>query len=90
VRRAAGLPLGTWSHVAVTYDGANQRLYVNGVQVASRAQTGSMALGNGPLRIGGNGSWATEFFQGLIDDVRVYNRALTATEIATDMSTPVP
>jgi hypothetical protein len=49
-----------------------------------------MAVSNNPLRIGGNASWANEFFNGLIDDLRVYNRALSATEIATDMSTPVP
>jgi hypothetical protein len=90
VRQNAGLALGTWAHVAVTYDGATQRLYVNGALVASRAQTGNMAVSASPLRIGGNAAWAGEFFQGLIDDVRVYGRALSATEIATDMNTPVP
>ena len=42
----------------------------------------------GNLRIGGNSIWG-EFFSGLIDDVRIYNRALTATEIQTDMNTGV-
>jgi hypothetical protein len=58
------------------------------VQVASQAQTGSMAASTAPLRIGGNGVWG-EYFKGLIDDVRIYNRALTATEIQSDMNSPV-
>jgi hypothetical protein len=41
-----------------------------------------------PLHIGGNAIWG-EWFSGLIDEVRIYNRALTQTEIATDMSAAV-
>ena len=47
-----------------------------------------MLASTGALRLGGNGIWG-EWFAGLIDDVRVYNRALTAAEIQTDMNTPV-
>ena len=71
------LTANTWAHLAVTYDGINQRLYVNGTQVASRAQTGSMRASKGALRIGGNSVWS-EFFKGRIDEIRVYNRALSA------------
>jgi beta-lactam-binding protein with PASTA domain len=86
IRGTAALPTGVWTHVATTYDGANQRLYVNGVQVAVRAQTGAMTVGDQPLRVGGDASFPGEFYQGLIDDVRVYNRALTAAEIGLDIS----
>ena len=86
---AAALPLNTWTHVATTYDGATQRIYVNGVLAGQRAQTGNIAVGNNPLRIGGNNVFGGEFFQGLIDEVRIYNRALSAAEITTDMTTPV-
>jgi beta-lactam-binding protein with PASTA domain len=86
VRGTAPLATGVWTHIATTYDGANQRLYVNGVQVAARAQAGAMTVGDQPLRIGGDASFSGEFYQGLIDDVRVYNRALTAAEIGLDMS----
>jgi hypothetical protein len=89
VRGSSPLPLGEWTHIATTYDGASQRFYVNGVLVATRAQTGTVAVGNGALRIGGNNAFTGEFFQGLIDEVRVYNRALSAAEIASDMNTPV-
>jgi hypothetical protein len=62
---------------------------VNGVQVASRAQTGKIAVANGALRIGGNNSYANEFYKGLIDEVRIYNRARTAEQITSDMNTPI-
>ncbi len=47
-----------------------------------------MANSAGPLQIGGNNVWA-EWFQGQIDDLRVYNRALTPSQLQTDMNTPV-
>jgi concanavalin A-like lectin/glucanase superfamily protein len=87
IRGTTALPLGVWSHLAVTYDGARQRIYVNGVEVANRVQTGPITVGTQPLRIGGNQSFGGEFFRGLIDEVRVYNRALTAAEIAADAGT---
>jgi chitodextrinase len=80
-------PVNAWTHVAVGYDGATLRLFINGVQVASRAATGAIQTVANPLWIGGNSPYG-EYFQGLIDEVRVYNRALTVTEIQTDMNTP--
>ncbi len=64
------------------------RLFVNGTQVASRAATGAIQTTNSPLWIGGNSPYG-EYFQGLIDEVRVYNRALTQAEIQTDMNTSI-
>jgi len=87
-RGTAGLPASTWSHLASTYDGATLRLYVNGTQVSSRAVSGAIALSSGELRIGGNTIWG-EYFNGLIDEVRVYNRALTAGEVQLDMGRAV-
>ena len=84
----AQLPLSTWTHLATTYDGATLRLYVNGAQVASKPQTGSIAASTGPLKIGGNAIWG-EYFSGLIDEVRVYDRALAVTEIQADMTAPI-
>ena len=82
------MPPGTWSHLATTYDGSTLRLYVNGAQVSSKPVTGAIVNGSGPLHVGGNAVWA-EWFSGQIDDLRVYNRALTAGELQTDMNTPV-
>jgi concanavalin A-like lectin/glucanase superfamily protein len=82
------LPANVWTHVASTYDGVTVRLLLNGVEVASTVRSGAIATSTGPLRIGGNGMWG-EFFQGSIDEVRIYNRVLTQPEIQTDMNTPV-
>jgi YD repeat-containing protein len=84
----ASLALNTWAHLAVTYDGSNLRLYVNGTLVRTTPTTGSMSNSNRALRIGGN-STGPQWFGGLIDEVRVYNRALTATEIGRDMTTAI-
>jgi hypothetical protein len=85
---SAALPLNAWTHLAATYDGATVRLYVNGTAVGSAPVSGSVVTSSLPLRIGGNAVWG-EFFHGLIDEVRIYNRALTAAEIQNDMTTPV-
>jgi hypothetical protein len=84
----AQLPLNIWTHLAATYDGSMFRVYVNGVLNASRALTGSMSVSSRQLTIGGNAVWG-EYFNGLIDEVRLYNRALSAAEIQTDMNTSI-
>jgi len=87
-RGSGSLVLNAWSHVAATYNGSTLRLYVNGTEVGNRTVSGSMSPTTSPLRIGGN-SLAQEWFNGLIDEVRVYNRALTQPQIQSDMTTPV-
>ena len=82
------LALNTWTHVALTYDGSALRLYVNGALVTTRTVSGSIRTSTGALRIGGNAVWG-EYFAGSIDEVRIYNRALTLTEIQTDMNAPI-
>lgn len=84
---AAGSHLrrNTWTHLAATYDGSTHKLYINGKLVGTRPQTGSMRVTSGWLRIGGNTVWG-EHFTGLIDELRIYNRALTEAEISTQAS----
>ncbi|MEA2136290.1 MAG: hypothetical protein QOC68_4199 [Solirubrobacteraceae bacterium] len=84
-RGAAALAANAWTHLASTYDGANLRLYVNGTLVKTLALTGNIATSTGALRLGGNAIWG-EWYAGTLDDVRVYNRALTAAEIQADMT----
>ena len=82
------LPLNTWTHVAMTCNGTTMSLYRNGTLVGTLAQPGPTAVSTDPLRIGGNSVW-DEFFQGRIDEVRIYNRALTVNEISADMNAPI-
>ena len=82
------LTTNTWTHLASTYDGATLRLYVNSAQVSSQLPSGPMATSTNPLQIGGDGIYG-QYFQGTIDEVRVYNRALSASEIQRDMNAPI-
>ena len=82
------LTAGTWVHLASTYDGTSMRLFVNGVQVATQAQTGAITATTNQLRIGGS-TTMSQYFDGRVDEVRIYARALTAAEIQTDMVTPI-
>jgi hypothetical protein len=84
----SALPVGVWSHLALTYDGAAMRLFVDGVPVSHRAATGAVPSTGDPLWIGGNQPFG-EHFEGVIDEVRVYDRTLDAGEIRADMATPV-
>lgn len=82
------IPLNTWTHLAFTYDGHIIKLYANGALIVSKPETGVIQPNANPLRIGGNYPYG-QFFQGLIDEVRIYNRALTAAEIVIDKNTPL-
>jgi hypothetical protein len=55
-------------------------VYVNGTEAARATLIGTAKTAAGPLRIGGNAIWP-EFFKGTIDEMRIYDRALTAAEI---------
>jgi hypothetical protein len=85
----AGLRAGIWSHLAAVYrdDLDTVTLYIDGAQVLSRTETRSLPVNDGELRIGIG--FPEEAFAGRIDEVRVYQRARTVTEIRTDMTTPV-
>jgi prepilin-type N-terminal cleavage/methylation domain-containing protein len=73
------MPNNAWSHTAVTFDGTNIRLYVNGVL---DSVTDKNLLNTTVDRVNiGSYSGAAEWFPGLIDDVRIYKRALSAAEI---------
>ena len=82
------LPVGAWTHLAVTYDGAALRLFVNGMQAASTPVSGNITPTANPLWIGGNSPYG-EYFNGRIDEVRVYRVALSQAEIQADMAAPL-
>ena len=74
-----------WYHIASTFDGSMHRLYVDGQLVHEAKGFFKFSRGE-PIRIGAKGDETTPkhaFFTGDLDDVRIYNRALDAREIAT-------
>jgi len=76
----------SWFSVYVTFDGYNERLYLNGQQVDLKTRDGVIIASNQPLLIGAEPSYelgVMYYLTGIIDDVRIYNRALTQTEIQT-------
>lgn len=94
VRRTVMAPAGVIAaggtyHLVGTFDGATERLYVNGVQVATSAVTGAADLTIGGVHIG---SWdgASEFFGGTIDEAAVYSKVLDATSVAAHYNVSKP
>jgi Tfp pilus assembly protein PilE len=76
--------INTWYFLAGTYDGSTVRMYVNGTACSNTTSlTGGIADTTGLLRIGQQKNGNNRWFDGDIDDVRVYNRVLTPTEIQT-------
>src|SRR5271155_621990 len=84
----SSLPAKTWTYVAATYDGATLQLYVNGALVASRSLPDSLTTSTNPLQIGGDAAFG-QYFKGTVDEVRIYNLALSQAEIQNDMIPPV-
>ncbi len=75
------IPAGAWTHVAITHDGANRRIYVNGIlDPVTQPQTGHYTTNSGTLKFGVHNA-LMEYFVGLVDEVQIYGRALTLTEI---------
>lgn len=76
---AIPVPVGDWSFIAGTFDGATLRIYVNGVEAGNFAYSAAINQSSNPLTIGNAGHY--EYFNGWIDEVSVWNRPLTADEI---------
>ncbi|MEO1366231.1 MAG: LamG domain-containing protein, partial [Acidobacteriota bacterium] len=86
---SANLELADWHHLAATYDGAEMKVYVNGVTKPAdwAYQSGDLVISSNPVEIGAREHWAVgnstsiNGFYGLIDDVRIWNRALLDHEV---------
>jgi hypothetical protein len=77
---SAPIANNAWRHVAATYDGARKKLYVDGNLVGNVAYTKVLSTNNLNVWLGFNQEFSTADYGGLLDDVRIYNRALTQTE----------
>jgi hypothetical protein len=84
--RLANFP-GQWVHLCFTYDGSALLLYKDGEEVARVAASGKLRQNDLSLTVGGRLNSGNNF-KGMIDDVRLYNRALTRDEILQVMQGP--
>lgn len=75
------IDLNTWQHITVVYDASRMKEYVNGDLKASVSKSGEITYADGPLVIGDKNRSTDSFAEATIDDVRIFGRALTATEV---------
>jgi hypothetical protein len=72
------VPIGQWTHIAMTSDGTTRRHFIDGSLVTEVEETGTLTPNAASVRIGQDADWSVQF-EGSIDEVRLWNRAL-ATE----------
>jgi hypothetical protein len=81
----SALALNQWSYLAVVFDGSQVKYYVNGVLVTTASLPATITARTNPFGIGADAN-TQQFFKGSLDEVRIYNRALTAQEVQIDMA----
>lgn len=74
------LTTNAWYHIVITYNGTTQVIYINGTEDSNNSTTQTLKNGNENLRIGESGE-GDKFFNGRIDHVMIFDRALTQKEI---------
>ncbi len=88
-RDQGSIPGGLWVHLASTWDGTTLRHYLNGVALAETAAfSGPLHASTGPLILGANVPYNSTAYKGAVDDLRIYNHALSAVEIQALVGTP--
>lgn len=77
--------LNTWHHLAVTYDGAQVKIYINGTLATTQAYSGAITTNTNPLTIGAQPGYSS-LFGGAVDDIRIWNVVRTQAEIQNSMN----
>jgi hypothetical protein len=72
---------GAWHHAAATFDGQMMRVYLDGAEIGQLERAGEIAVNNAARAFVASSSGTSEHFQGGLDDLRIYGRALSAQEI---------
>jgi hypothetical protein len=75
------LPIGQWAHLAITFDGANATMYMNGAQVGGPAAYQFGGKSDAHIYLGAANAWG-DLYKGLLDEVRIYNYALDDVAVA--------
>ena len=86
VAMTSSLTKGQWSHLAVVFNGSTVDFLVNGVLVSTGNLNATITARGNSLRVGADASGA-QFYKGLLDDLRIYNRVLSAAEVQAAMNT---
>jgi len=82
-RTASEVPLGEWHHVTATIDTIDgAKIYLDGVLEGTNPDTGGITVGEYPVLIGENAQALNRFWDGLVDDVRIYDQALSAAAVS--------
>ncbi|MGB1091751.1 MAG: DUF6701 domain-containing protein, partial [Oceanobacter sp.] len=84
------VPLNDWHHIAISYQRGAQRLYIDGNLVASESYQGDLLTNNNPLHIGADQWMHGRYFDGDIDEVYLFDQALSQQQIQTLMNTTRP
>ena len=85
---STAITAGAWSHVALTFDGTTVKAYINGVAAGTKAVSGTMFASTAPIEIGARNN--AHFFNGNIDEVRIWTRVLTEAEILAQKDKSIP
>jgi fibronectin type 3 domain-containing protein len=84
INGTSAIPLGVWTHIAVTWSNNVGTMYVNGAQVGQNTSMtwNPSLLGTTTQNYIGHSEWSADpYFNGTVDDFRLYSRALSATEV---------
>ena len=84
----SSLAVNQWSHLAVVFNGSQAQFYVNGSLAGTKPLTATMTARGQLMRVGADAS-PSQFYRGALDNLRIYNRTLTASELQSDMNTAV-
>ncbi len=76
------LPVGQWRHVVMVHDGAKDKIFINGALANEKNVVGKLNATQSPLGIGNNPIDGGNYFKGSLDEIQIYNRALSDPEIA--------
>jgi parallel beta-helix repeat protein len=85
---SSSLTEGQWTHIATTFDGTNSKIYFNGIEQSTSPSTETPSFSGSNLNIGRRAGSTYNHINASIDEVRIWNRALTQAEIQADMNNP--
>jgi len=81
-----GIPFGEWTHIAGVHDGSTISVFINGRSSGTRSAAFDSRMNNAPLIIGAESTGSESFFSGQIDEVRIWNRSFTHSELQQNMA----